>query len=102
MGMDIYMEERLGKNEYEEVCYWRRHAYLIDHVERAVGFRPENGEYEPLNLKQMLLVQEYVLEACGERDDDDELGEFVYSLGQISKALIFLQKNEYIWFMASW
>lgn len=102
MGLDIYFDKRIKKDEYIDVAYWRRRQSIIGYVNEVLGFNVENSEHEQLNKKQILKVQDLILERWGERDNDDEKEEFQYDMRQISEVLLELSTEEFIYFMASW
>ena len=102
MGLDVYMDKRLGKDNYEDVCYWRRRPSIVDYVNQIRGEAIENNEYEPLNKEQVLTLQELVLENWKFNKDLEDKHLYEYDMKQISEALLFLEKEEVIYFMASW
>lgn len=108
MGMDIWFEERLSKTKFndKEIAYWRNKHHIIDCVEQVTGEKVENEDKKeiPVNITQMLGIQGILLKSMNEADymDQEMMDDLLYDLNQIAKCLVFLSRNEYIWFSASW
>jgi len=126
MGLDIYIEHKVKRDEFIEVAYWRNRRDIVELFSRVTGEKVDNDgeDHYPINFKQLLKMQEFLIEDfrnCTENNKrelyrihgevpeshvefEDETYNFERDLEQIAKCItkMICTESEFVWFDASW